>query len=167
MFLFRNALHILFLFLNTFSSIENTPADGDYLGKCTPSRHYCNNVMLTCYIEENAEEGICDCKEKTSYIEGQGCKFMGELNGFCNETIKCISSNSKCNNTKGDGICVCERFYDTSKTTYCARIDSKGMLGGECGLINNKSYECNDPFNECVQLNEHYSQCRCMKGYSL
>jgi hypothetical protein len=60
----------------------------------------------------------CDCKEQTSYIEGKGCMFMGALNGFCNETIKCNSYNTKCSTKKGDGIYVCERFYDTIQSQY-------------------------------------------------
>jgi hypothetical protein len=39
------------------------------------------------------------------------------------------------------------------------------MLGGECGLIKNVKYECNDPNTECVQIDKSYSQFRCMKGY--
>lgn len=167
MILLRSHLYILFLFLNNFAYIYNTPQDGTYGGKCTRNGVYCTDNMLACqYTSSTDMEGICICKEGTSYIEGYGCKWRGNLHGFCNETIPCTSSHTVCSAKKGDGLCVCERFYDTINNEYnCEMIDTKGLLGGSCGTIKNKNYECTDSFTECVQISETFSECRCMKGY--
>ena len=166
MILLRNPLHFYFLlFLNTFSYIKSSsPADGTYLGKCTRTGIYCTDNMLVCIYESNTDmEGTCICKSGTSYIEGKGCKWMGELGGFCNQTIACTSTHTKCSTKTGDGLCVCDRFYDTINNIYnCERIDTTGMLGGKCG---NTNPSCTEPFTECIQITQSYSQCRCMKGY--
>jgi hypothetical protein len=170
MFLLRNYLciFILFVFLDTFSFIKSsTPADGTYGGKCKRSGLNCMDNMLSCYYDtSDALEGTCLCKPGTSYIEGKGCQWMGTLHGLCNETIKCSSYHTKCSKKTGNGVCVCDRFYDTINDQYnCDRIDSNGMLGGQCGEIENTNYECTDAFTECVHLTKTYSECRCMKGY--
>ena len=50
------------------------------------------------------------------------------------------------------------KVYHTIQSQYrCDLLDTKGMLLGECGLIKNVKYECNDPNTECLQIDKSYS----------
>ena len=67
--------------------------------------------MLECQYKEGLDEGKCVCKQKTSYIEGKGCIFNGELHGLCNGDIECYSTGTECNTKTGNGTCVCKRYH--------------------------------------------------------
>ncbi|CAC5394799.1 unnamed protein product [Mytilus coruscus] len=133
-------------------------AEGEWGQNCVKS--------CTCVIANtnscNKTDGSCNCK--TGW-EGDNCE--SDVNECSNKTI--CQANSKCENTNGSYVCVCNDGYFNSRDVCKVVFVKLGWNGTTCSEDVDEckitSYICNTTSNsECNNLNGTH-ECNCVTGY--